>query len=112
MLKKIFLIITFLIPSIIFAEKPKYDIKVKFTGLKDTICYLAHYYGDKQYVHDTAKIDSKGTCEFKGNKTLDGGIYIVFFSTKRHFDIIIDKQQTFSLEADTANFVGTMKVKG
>ena len=43
--------------------------------------YLAHYYGDKQYVQVQTKIDSKGICEFKGNKTLDGGIYIVFTST-------------------------------
>ena len=26
-----------------------YDIKVKVTGLKDSLCYLANYFGDKQY---------------------------------------------------------------
>ena len=32
----------------------KYSIKIKVNGLKDTVCYLANYYGDKQYLKDTA----------------------------------------------------------
>lgn len=95
-----------------FADKPKYLIKATIHGLKDTVCYLGNYYGDKQYIKDTAKVDSKGYCEFKGDEKLPGGIYLVVTPAKRYFELIIDNEQTFSLETDTNDFIGKMKIKG
>lgn len=96
-----------------FAQKPFYDIKVKITGLKDTVCYLGNYYGDKQYIKDTARVDSKGMCEFKGkDEVLPGGIYLVITPAKKFFEIIVDKEQFFSIETDTSDFVNKMKIKG
>jgi peroxiredoxin len=95
-----------------YADKPKYLIKATIHGLKDTICFLGNYYGDKQYIKDTAKVDSKGNCEFKGDEKLPGGIYLVVVPSKRYFELIIDKDQTFSVETDTSDFVGKMKIKG
>ncbi len=95
-----------------FADKPKYLIKATIHGLKDTICFLGNYYGDKQYIKDTAKVDSKGNCEFKGDEKLPGGIYLVVVPSKRYFELIIDNEQTFSVETDTSDFVGKMKIKG
>ncbi len=98
--------------SFSFAGKPLYDIKVNIKGLKDTVCYLGNYYGDKQYIKDTAKVDSKGQCEFKGNEALPGGIYLIITPAKKYFEIIVDKEQFFSVETDTNNFIGKMKIKG
>jgi len=44
------------------ADASGYDIKVKIKGLKDKVCYLGNYYGDKQYIKDTVRTDSKGNC--------------------------------------------------
>jgi peroxiredoxin len=95
-----------------FADKPKHLIKVTIRGLKDTVCYLGNYYGDKQYIRDTAKVDSKGYCEFKGDETLPGGIYLVVTPAKKFFEIIIDNEQNFSVETDTTDLIGKMKIKG
>ena len=107
-----FLFLLILIAGSSFADKPKYFIKVTIHGLKDTVCYLGNYYGDKQYIKDTAKVDSKGYCEFKGDEKLPGGIYLVVTPAKRYFEIIIDNEQSFSVETDTSDFVAKMKVKG
>ncbi|MGD0711975.1 MAG: thioredoxin-like domain-containing protein, partial [Bacteroidales bacterium] len=106
------LFIMALIAGSSFADKPKYDIRVTIHGLKDTICYLGNYYGDKQYIKDTAKVDSKGYCEFKGDEKLPGGIYLVVTPAKRYFELIIDNEQSFSVETDTNDFIGKMKIKG
>lgn len=36
-----------------------YNITVKIEGLKDTVCYMAYHFGDKQYLRDTAQVNSK-----------------------------------------------------
>ena len=93
--------------------KDTYSIKVKITGLKDTVCYLANHYGDKQYIQDTARVDSKGNFVFIGNRKLPGGIYMVVLPNKKYFEVmIVDKEQNFSIETDTADLVKNLKVKG
>ncbi|NTW33010.1 MAG: redoxin domain-containing protein [Bacteroidetes bacterium] len=95
-----------------FAEKPKYTINVKIDGLKDTVCYLGNYYGDKQYIKDTAKIDSKGNCVFSGDDVLPGGIYLIIVPSKKYFEFIINNDMFFSMETDTSDFINDMKIKG
>lgn len=99
-----------------FADKGGYNIKVKFKGLKDTVCYLGNYFGDKQYIRDTAKINSKGECAFKSKNskdTLPKGIYLIVTpDKKKYFELIINKDMNFSVETDTSNFASTMKIKG
>ncbi|OFY67179.1 MAG: hypothetical protein A3H98_12065 [Bacteroidetes bacterium RIFCSPLOWO2_02_FULL_36_8] len=79
-----------------------YEIKVKIRGLKDTICLLANYYGDKQYLRDTAKVDKEGLMVFEGDKKLPGGIYLVVLPDKRFFELIMDSTQIFYMETDTS----------
>lgn len=89
-----------------------YEIKLRVNGIKDTVCYLANYYGDKQYLKDTAKVDSKGSFAFTGKEKLPGGIYLVVLPGKRYFEIVVADEQFFSLETDTLDYVKYMKVKG
>lgn len=97
----------------IFADGPVYSIKVKIKGLKDTVCYIGYHYGDKKYIKDTLKVDAEGNCVYEGNKELEGGIYLVIMPNKTYFEILINtKEQKFSLETDTADFVENMKVVG
>jgi thiol-disulfide isomerase/thioredoxin len=94
-----------------FAAAPAYSIKIKVKGLKDTVVYLAYHYGDKQYLKDTARVDSKGAFTFDGKEALPGGIYMAVLPDKRYFEFIVS-EQTFSLETDTADYVKHMKVTG
>lgn len=89
-----------------------YSIKVKIKGLKNTECYLGNYFGDKQYIKDTVKVDENGRFEFTGKEKLPGGIYLVITKDKKYFETLITENQFFSLETDSTDFVGTMKVKG
>ncbi len=89
-----------------------HSILLKIKGLKDTVCYFGNYYGDKQYVKDTSRIDKNGNVTFAGKNTLDGGIYLVVIPSKKFFELIIDKEQKFSVETDTADFTRSMKIKG
>lgn len=95
------------------AQAKGYSIKVKLTGLKDTTCYLAYHFGDKQYLKDTAKVDAKGNMVFDGKEKLPGGIYLVVLPSRTNFEfLVVDGQQFFSLETDTAKMVENMKVSG
>ena len=91
---------------------PGHKFLVKVNGIADSTCYLGHYYGQYQYVDDTAKANSKGEIVFQGKATLPGGIYFVILPKKKYFEFIINKEQTLSLETDTADFIKNMKVKG
>jgi thiol-disulfide isomerase/thioredoxin len=89
-----------------------YEIKIKVNGLKDTLCYLANYYGDKQYIKDSAMVNSSGNITFKGKEPLAGGIYLFVFPNKTYFEIMVDKTQSFSMECDQTDAINSMKVKG
>ena len=88
-----------------------YKVNVKVTGLRDSLCYLANYFGEKQYLKDSCNADASGSFVFKGAEKLPGGIYLVVLPGKKYFEIIIDKQQHFSIETSTADYVRDMKIK-
>lgn len=89
-----------------------YKLTVKINGLSDSTCYLGHYYGQHQYVDDTARANSNGEIVFQGNEPMPGGIYFIVLPKKRYFEFIINKEQSFSMETDTLDFIKYMKIKG
>jgi hypothetical protein len=53
----------------LLAANPKgYDIKISVKSLGNTKLILAYYYGDKQYVKDTFRMDETGTCHIKARE--------------------------------------------
>ena len=87
-----------------------YKIKVQLTGITDTVCYLANYYGDKTYLTDTAFTDSKGRFTFEGDSALPGGVYIIAGQSNNKFlEIIIDRSQHFSVTADIKTIMTDVK---
>lgn len=89
-----------------------FEIKATVKGVKDSTCQLAYYFGDKQYIKDSARADAKGNLIFKGEETLPGGIYMIVIPGKKYFEMIVDKEQNFSVETDTEDLINAMKVKG
>jgi hypothetical protein len=108
--KYVQLLLVFIFPFCAFAQKG-HDLKFKVEGLKDTVAYLGYHYGDKQYVSDTVRVDSKGNFSFKGDEPLDGGIYLVVMPSKSYFEIIVSEQK-FSIETTLDNPVENMKISG
>ena len=107
------IVFSLLVSSIgLVQAKGGYNIKVKVAGVQDTNCFLAYYYGDKQYIKDTVDVNSKGEFTFKGEDTLGGGIYLIVMPDKQYFEVIVNQNSSFSIETDTSDFTGKMKVKG
>lgn len=81
-----------------------YEIKVTLKPFKNQYIYLGHYYGKQLPIIDSVKVDAQSTGVFKGAKKLGGGVYLIGYPDRsRHFEILVDKVQKFSITADTAN---------
>lgn len=93
------------------AQKPAYDIKVKINGVEEgKNVYLAHYFGYNQYIKVDSTKPVKGILNFKGTEPLKGGIYLIVLNPNKYYDILISGKETeFEMEADTSDFVKTVK---
>lgn len=113
LLRNIFLLFFLILAFTAHADPKGYRITVKLHNSSDTALLLAHYFGDKQYLDDTAFVSKQGTFVFTGNELLKEGMYIVAGQNKnRYFDLFVTGLQQFDLECDPGNVTGTMKVKG
>lgn len=104
-----------LLSNVAYSENADaYSIKIAAKGLKPgSMCQLARYYGDKQYIMDSAKINDKGEVLFQGTEKWPQGIYMFIPPGKnKYFDFVMDEEQHFSIETDTVDFIRSMKVKG
>ena len=111
---KVVFFLTTSISTVMFAGNTEgYNIKITAKGLKEgTVCLLANYYGDKQYIKDSAIANANGEVVFKGTEKYPQGIYLFVPRNKRYFDFVMDEGQNFSLETDTLDYVKYMKIKG
>ncbi len=93
-----------------------YKLAFKIKGLKDTTAYLGHYFDESTYLDDTARVDKQGTFVFDGKKTLPQGVYMLVIGPKgkisKVFDLVVGKDQDFTLETDTSDYIGHLKVSG
>jgi hypothetical protein len=106
-------VIFFLIISSQAVSQPAYQIKVTLKPFTSGYLYLAHYFGNKQYLIDSALINEKSEAVFKGKEKLFGGIYMIVFPKKNSWiECLVDKEQQFSLEADTSNLFQTIRFSG
>jgi thiol-disulfide isomerase/thioredoxin len=91
--------------------KDGYSITIKITGLSKEKVLLGYYYGDKQYVRDSAITDATGKVVFKGKDAIEGGIYLLANAQKSLlFDFVLSESE-FTLETDTIDMIGNMVVK-
>ena len=101
-MKKILLLASLLISFAAFTQNA-YEIKVTFKPFKKQYIYLGHYFGKQYPIIDSVLLNQKSEAVFKGTKKLPGGIYLVGYPNKSgFFEILVDKQQNFSVLADTA----------
>jgi len=97
----------------IYAAPKGYRITVKLRESNDTALLLAHYYGNKQYLDDTAFRNKQGIFEFKDSEKLPEGMYIIAGQSKnRYFDFFLTGDQQIEFSCNPADIVKTMEVKG
>jgi thiol-disulfide isomerase/thioredoxin len=113
---KRFTLSTILIFASIFklAAQDAYSIKVKLEGgPTESKVYLAHFFGYNQYIKvDSAKLEN-GTYHFHGESPLKGGVYLVVLNPSKYYDFVVSGgEKNFSFEADTTDFVKSVKFKG
>ncbi len=108
--KSITLVFVILFSHVVFSQG--YDIKIRMKGLNDTTLLLGHYLNKSMYPDDTIMLDNNGYGIFKGKNMLPGGMYVVYLPSTKFFQILLDKDQQFSIEADTADFANSVKIKG
>lgn len=106
-----------LIPTLAFSDsKVGYQIKVKVDGIEAKEAYLGYYFGDKQYLKDTAYLESDGRFYFEGNEPLLPGMYMVVLPPdNKFFQILIEEgadNQWFTMETKGPDFSGNMKIEG
>jgi thiol-disulfide isomerase/thioredoxin len=113
MKKIITLILPFLmsVPSI-GQLKYNHEISVNINGLRDSSIYLAYHFGDKQYLRDTVKLDSRGHGVFAGPESLPQGIYMIVLPGKQYFEFLASDDQVFSINCDYNDYYNTLKFTG
>ncbi len=109
-----FFIFLICLPAISFSQKVGFQIKVKIDGFEGKEAYLGYYYGDKQYLRDTAYQAADGWFYFEGNEKLLGGIYLLVMPPDNQFFqfLVDDDEQWFSMETKLEDTAKDMKVDG
>lgn len=107
------LLLILCVSSQLNAAEKGYKITIKLTGSTDTSLLLAHYFGTKQYLDDTAFRTRQGLYIFEGKEKLKDGMYIVAgVSKSKYFDFFLTGTQQMEFSCDPTNVVNTMQVKG
>ena len=101
-MKRLILLAFILFPALLFAQEG-YEIRVRFKPFRNQYIYLGHYFGKSYPIIDSALLNDKSEAVFKGPQKLNGGIYLIGYPNKAgFFEILVDKQQHFTVIADTA----------
>ncbi|MFI5153474.1 MAG: thioredoxin-like domain-containing protein [Chitinophagales bacterium] len=89
-----------------------HQIKLTLKPYKNEKIFLGYYYGKLKAIADSATLDANSTGTFQGKEKLPGGIYFIVSPRKEIlFEVLIDKEQHFSILADTA-FLNNVKFTG
>jgi hypothetical protein len=90
-----------------------YNIPITLKPYKNTYVYLGYYYGRLKALADSTMLDENGKGAFSGKEPLPGGIYFIVSPHKEIlFELLIDKQQQFSITADSASLPNNVVFTG
>ncbi len=73
---------------------------------------LGHYFRESLIIQDSAILDANGRGAFSGSKMLPSGLYLIYLPNKNRFDLLIDKNQNFSVESDTSDMTRKTRITG
>jgi len=109
-MKKLLLLACLLIAARLAAQTPGYAIGITLKPYKNQYVYLGYYYGKIKALADSVLLNANSSGTFKGKTKLNGGIYFVVSPRKEIlFEVLLDKQQNFSIQADTIGLPNSVK---
>ena len=97
----------------LYAQNNEFELKVTLKPFKNKFIYLGYYYGKQKPIVDSVLLNNNSNGIFKRARKMEKGIYLVGYPGKTgYFEILIDKEQKFSVIADTVNLLNTIKFIG
>jgi hypothetical protein len=109
-MKKLLLLSCIFLVAQLSAQTKGYTIGITLKPYKNQYVYLGYYYGKIKALADSVMLNSSSAGVFKGKEKLNGGIYFVVSPRKEIlFEVLIDKQQNFSIQADTVGLPSSVK---
>lgn len=113
-IKNILLLVSFCMSVAFGANAQKgYEISVKLDNYEAKKIKLGFHYGNKQYIKDSATVNTDGLFVMKGDAELQPGVYLIIMQpANTYFEILINRgEQHFSVSTDTKEIVKTIKFK-
>ncbi|HEX6427636.1 MAG TPA: thioredoxin-like domain-containing protein [Niastella sp.] len=112
-MKRILSLAILLISCTLVVAQSGYNIPITLKPYKNAYIYLGYYYGKVKALADSTLLDGNGKGVFAGKEPLPGGIYFVVSPRKEIlFELLIDKQQQFSVTADSATLPNNVGFTG
>lgn len=88
------------------------DIRIQIQGAPAGPAYLIGSFAEQNYRADSTQIDASGSFRFQRAEPYKPGLYYVFYTSQSAFQLLIDADQTFSMQASISDPVGSMQVEG
>ncbi len=99
-------ILTLLFSAPVFSQG--FEVTLKTPSYKAGTAYLTYHMGKNLNVEDSAEVSPQGIAVFKGDRKLQGGIYVIVFPGKNlSVDFLVDKEQKITVNADSADLSAT-----
>jgi hypothetical protein len=109
-MKHFIIVCCLLASSRLFAQPSGYQIGINLKPYKNQYVYLGYYYGKIKALADSTMLDGNSAGSFTGKEKLAGGIYFIVSPKKEIlFEILLDKDQHFSIQADSATLPASVK---
>ncbi len=116
-MKSIKLVALLIIMGMALTSQAKgYRIHLKMPDIKDSVVFLAHYYGKSLptiYKRDSVRLDKMGTGEFKSDDpAFVGGIYMMLLSDmKTYFEFLLNSGDDITITAPVSKVPDGVKFK-
>ncbi|MDX1941431.1 MAG: thioredoxin-like domain-containing protein [Saprospiraceae bacterium] len=114
-MKKAILLISTLFFVIAAFANGGHTIKVQIKNFTGKEIYFGYPYGDKEYLRDTAVLDTQGYFVFAGEEELPGGVYLIVMPpNNEYFQILLNKgeQNLIVSVNDPKNPMKDIKIEG
>lgn len=113
-LKNIFTISLFSFISLSFTSgQTGYNIDVELDGAVSDTLYLAYFYGDANYIRDTAYRAENGHFVFSDDEKLPEGVYMFVLPPENSFiQVLIGEEQRFSMKTNAASVSDNTVIEG
>ncbi len=112
-MQRLFVVLFLAVAPFVLCAAEGYKIRVKLDNYKSDTLLLGYYYGDKQYLKDTAIRAADNWFVFDGDKELECGVWLLVLKPDNMFVqmMIGPGSQKFSVTLDAKEPVTTFKTK-